>query len=705
MIVKADVPMFTGRQFKLIFIMKKHLIILSLLVFLALQANGQSKFSGKKAIAFQDIHAQGLLEKRLQLSYNRLQDDYFQWESISEINRESFPGDAVGRCINGLALLSQALHQPAPSNLKDIMANYHELENSEGYFGALLPASRANEDVMAGHNGLLCGLTEYVLWTHDAKATQRLKSVIDSLIIPVRKAIKFYRVDSEEGKKMNWVLSGGDIGQLFLALDGMTRAYTVYPCAGLKATIETAIDRYRKLNLVAISAQTHAMLSATTAIARWYDIQRRFEDLAFAEKLYKQYRDLAMTETYENFNWFNKPEWTEACAVTDSYILSVTLWRLTGRAEYLEDAHHILFNGVLAGQLRNGGFGVSKCVCDQTGVCIVKEHDEAPFCCSMRGAEGLSRALQYSYFIEGDTVTVPFYETNTTTLRLQNGNCTIKETSRYPYEGQVKFEVIESTVSGKTTMQFFAPSWIAPGGFTMKINGKATNWQASSSFIKLNLKLSKGTTVELSFKQKQGATTALHPGKSPGAVRYLNGPLLLGSTTETADEPFVPVLDLAEKGGQGFVYFPKVKPQTKYETSNGQDISGTENDCVIYRSNLPEEMVTSEMQKLFADLKYDRNSVIFCYSWNTPQGITQLILQWPETAEMPGPENVVLEWTESGNKLSNSKPGIIGNGRQWVYSLYTPDKTKAINNLVLRLKSQDIPLGKIGSPKTSLIKK
>ena len=687
------------------FIIMKNLIVLSLLIFLVLQANGQSEFSEKKSISFQDIQAQGLLEKHLQLSFNRLQEDYFQWKSISEINRKSFPGDAVGRCINGLTLLSQVLHLPAPSNLKDIMANYHELENSEGYFGALLPDSRANEDVMAGHNGLLCGLTEYVLWTNDAKAKQRLKSVVDSLIIPIREAIKFYRIDSEEGKKMNWVLSGGDIGQLFLALDGMTRAYTVYPCAGLKATIETAIDRYRKLDLVAISAQTHAMLSATTAIARWYEIQRSPEDLAFAEKLYKQYRDLAMTETYENFNWFNKPEWTEACAVTDSYILTVTLWRLTGKAEYLEDAHHILFNGVLAGQLRNGGFGTSKCVCDQTGVCIVKEHNEAPFCCSMRGAEGLSRALQYSYFIDGDIVTVPFYETSTAILRLQNGNCTMKETSRYPYEGHVKFEVIESTVSGETTMQFFAPSWIEPGSFTIKINGKVANCQASSSFVKLTLKLSKGTTVELSFKQKQGATTALHPDKSPGAVRYFNGPLLLCSATEAADEPFIPVLDLVEKGRQGFVYFPKVKPQTKNETSNGQGISGAENDCVIYRSNLPKEKVTSGMQKLLADLKYDRNSVIFCYLWNTPQEVLQLILQWPETAEMPGPENVVLEWTESGNKLSNSKPGIIGNGRQWVYSLHTPDKAKAINNLVFRLKSQDIPLAKIGSPEISLIKK
>lgn len=687
------------------FTMRENILFILLLLFFVLQANGQSKFSVKKPIAFQDIQAQGLLESRLKLSLTRLQDEYFQWKSISEVNREAFPGDAVGRNINGLTLLSQALHKPAPTNLKDIMSHYNELENSEGYFGKVLPDSRANEDVMAGHNGLLCGLSEYLLWTNDVIAKQRLTSIVDSLIIPVREAISLYRVDSEEGKKMNWVLSGGDIGQLFLALDGMTRAYIVYPSDGLKATIETAIERYRKLDLVAISAQTHAMLSATTAIARWYEIKRRPEDLVFAQKLYKQYRDLAMTETYENFNWFNKPKWTEACAVTDSYILTVNLWRLTGKAEYLEDAHHILFNGLLAGQMRNGGFGTSKCVSSLTGVFIVKEHDEAPFCCSMRGAEGLSRALQFSYFNEGDTVTVPFYETNTATLRLQNGNCTIKETSRYPYQGHVNFEVIESSVSGKTTMRFFAPSWIEPGSFTIKINGKPMDCLASNSFVELNLKLIKGTIIELSFNQKQGATTALNPYKSPGAVRFFNGPLLLCSATETPDAPFVPVLDLAEQGGQGFVYFTQVKTQTKYETFNGQDISGTENDCMIYQKNLPKEKVTSSMQRLFAGLQYDRNLVIFCYLWDKPQEILQLILQWPETAEMPESGNVVLEWSESVNKMSNSKPGIIGNGRQWVYSLYAPDKSKAINNLILRSTLQNIPLGKMGDPKVTLIKK
>ena len=106
----------------------------------------------------------------------------------------------------------------------------------------------------------------------------------------------------------------------FLLLNGITRTYEQVPSPELKAAIETMIARYHALNLVRINAQIHSMLSATTGILRWYELQRRPEDLAFAERLYPQYRDLAMTETYGNYNWFNRPEWTEGCAVVDSSI-------------------------------------------------------------------------------------------------------------------------------------------------------------------------------------------------------------------------------------------------------------------------------------------------------------------------------------------------------------------------------------------------
>ena len=171
-----------------------------------------------KTIAFDDLAPGGLLKARAELAFHHLQEDYFQWESISRINFNPFPGDSIGRCINGLTLLSQALHQPVPVSLQEIMRRVPELANGDGYLGPKLPESRANEDVLAAHNGYACGLTEYVLWTKDSVAEDSLRRTVANLFVPAREAIACYRAPSDAAPKVNWHLSDGDIGQLYMKI-------------------------------------------------------------------------------------------------------------------------------------------------------------------------------------------------------------------------------------------------------------------------------------------------------------------------------------------------------------------------------------------------------------------------------------------------------------------------------------------------------
>ena len=511
-----------------------------------------------KTIPFEDITPDGLLKDRAESSFRRLQEPYFQWNNISRVNFEPFPGDAIGRTINGLTLLSQALNQPEPASLKEIMRRVPALANTDGYLGPKLPESRANEDTMAGHNGYIYGLAEYALWTKDPAARESLGRMVANLFVPARAAIAGYRETSEA--KVDWQLSGGDVGQFFTTLDGMTRAYALVPSPEFKATIETAIDRYRKLDLVGLSAQTHAMLSAATGILRWHEMHHRPEDLAFAEALYKQYRALAMTETFENYNWFNKPQWTEACGVIDSFILTVNLWLQTGRANYLEDAHLTLFNGLLPGQLHNGGFGTGPCVGHATGVCRTKLHSEAPFCCSMRGGEGIAHAIQYSYFQDKDTVVMPFYSNGMATLRFTEGVCKVRQETGYPHKGQMRLEVLESQLNKEKKWRFFVPSWAVRDSFEIRVNGKKSEPRLADSFAEIAVPLVAGTVVEVVFQQERGPRPAVNPELALGASRYFDGPLLLGSATENADGPLTPILDLfaaVGRGGEPYVYFPK----------------------------------------------------------------------------------------------------------------------------------------------------
>ena len=651
-----------------------------------------------RTIPFKDLTPGGLLKARAELSFRHLQEPYFQWDNVSRVNFEPFPGDAIGRTINGLTLLSQALHQPTPASLQEIMRRVPSVTNPDGYLGPKLPESRANEDVMAGHNGYACGLAEYALWTQDPAAKESLRRMVANLFVPARAAIAGYRETSEA--KVDWHLSGGDIGQLFLILDGMTRAYALEPTPEFKATIETAIDRYRKLDLVGLSAQTHAMLSATTGILRWYGMQRRPEDLAFAEALYKQYRALAMTETFENYNWFNKPKWTEACAVSDSFILTVNLWRLTGRAGYLEDAHLILFNGLLPGQLHNGGFGTGPCVGHTTGACRTKLHAEAPFCCSMRGGEALARAIQYSYFQDKDTVVLPFYSSGMATLRFAEGTCKVRQETGYPHKGQVRLEVLESQVNKTKTWRFIVPSWAVRNSFEIRVNGKKAEPCLADSFAEIEVPLVAGTVVEVAFQQERGPRPALNPELAQGASRYFDGPLLLGSATENADEPLTPILDLFAAGGRGgepYVYFQKQKSQPAVNAGTAGRVPNLATEAQVFRRDRPAEKLPGEVGKLFGALKHDRTLAIMGFVWSKPQKVRQVILQWPESGAMPKPEEIALRWSDAGGLHTAAQPGIIGNGRQWVYTLGNALEGTAVDNLVLAGKSAE------GIPETLVV--
>lgn len=641
-----------------------------------------------RPIELEDVTPAGLLEARAKLAFDHLQSDYFQWTNLSRVNFEPFPGDALGRCINALTLLSRVLHREAPPSLREIVRRTQDLHNPDGYLGPRLPESRANEDTLAGHNGYFCGLCEYVRWTDDPRALASLRTMAANLFVPCREAIALYRRDSEPAAKVNWHLSGGDIGQLFLLLDGVTRTYALAPSPELKAAIETMIDRYRTLDLVALSAQTHAMLSAATGILRWYELERRPEDLVFAEFLYKQYRDLAMTETYENYNWFNRPQWTEACAVVDSFILAVNLWSTTGEAAYLEDAHLILFNGLLPGQTPEGGFGTGPCV-GPNGVCRAKRHGEAPFCCSMRGGEGLARAIQASYFLDADAATLALYTDNTARLRFPDGTCTVRQETGYPHSGTVRLEFLQSEASSEKRLRFLVPSWVVASSLRVMVDGTPTTPRRDGAFAEIAVVPAAGTVVELAFDQASGPRPALHADRSPGAVRFFRGPLLLGSGAADGSEPLTPLLDILDpirgSGGEPYVFFPKTAVAANSTTAPAADDQARL--AHVFRHDTPADKLPRDVAALFDGVNIDRAMMICGLGWDQPHQVQQVILQWPDDGAMPAADAVLLQWSESGTIKTAASPGIIGNGRQWVYRVAQDGRAVPLSNLVLSLRS------------------
>lgn len=489
-----------------------------------------------------DIRIDGELLKRTLRNYDRLETEIYKPEHDFQAGgaSEGWPGDKEGRIILGLTLQAQATRRE-PKYLHDIIVAIPKHLNQAGYLGPVLK-DHILEQQLSGHGWFLRGLCEYYHWKKIPQVKKYISDIIDHLALPTRGHYKGYPISPESRKQEvggaagatqntvgAWMLSS-DIGCAFIFLDGVVQAYSLFPSAELRALIEEMIARFLEIDLVAIKAQAHATLTALRGMLRYYSIAGDAKLLRQVADRYGLYRRVAMTENYENYNWFGRPEWTEACAVIDSFMLAVQLWQHTGSPAYLEDAHHIYYNGICHAQRANGGFGLDNCPGPAEDILTVYA-DEAWWCCTMRGGEGLASAVQYNYFTRGDELIIPFYNSSTVTLTLRGKQFTLKQLSGYPFEDKIIFEIQDCRDPVEITVKLFVPSWTRVR--SLKVNGGISPYRQTGGFISLTTTLKKGTKIELDFEHHINCYHAINREYSrTGHYGIAYGPLLLGCEQE-----------------------------------------------------------------------------------------------------------------------------------------------------------------------------
>ncbi len=501
------------------------------------------------------VAAAGDLRRRQTLNFQRLHEAPYRFAAMidSSTSREA-PGDWVGRAVLALSVLGQTLHTE-PHYLEEIIARLPSALNERGYIGLVHAPGTADENQVGGHNGLLRGLCEYYLWKKDPRALALIRSVVTGLMLPTRPLYAEYPSERLEkladGKPVGltvkhegaWVGLSTDIGVVFFTLDGLTQAYTIDPTPELRALIETMIARYAQIDVVALSAQTHSTLSTLRGIFRWWEeVDPRPELLALVRERYALYGAHAETEHYANYNWFGRPEWTEACGVVDSFLLALQLWRATAQPDYLRTAHRIYFNSLSYAQRPNGGFGCDQCV-GANGRLHVEPHPkifEAPFCCSMRGAEGLAWAAQGNFMVEAarGEVWTGFYFEGDYTLRFADGEVVLRVVSEYPHAGRVRWTVARASAVAPKRWHFFVPPNVPARALRLTRQPKASVGEADApevaltpvnGFVAAEVSFVAGESFALEFPLSL-ATYQPHTTEFPaGYHRFFHGPLLLGA--------------------------------------------------------------------------------------------------------------------------------------------------------------------------------
>ncbi|MBO5070822.1 MAG: glycoside hydrolase family 127 protein [Roseburia sp.] len=436
-------------------------------------------------------------EYRILKNYTRLQEKDYRPEYIfrQTASGYSWPGDWEGRTILALVLLKN-ITGAEPAYLEGMLQGIHGQLAQNGYLGEQsLAQGKINEQQLSGHNWLLRGLMEAACCDMRPFLEEMIKKIVENLYLPITGAYYRYPLGDcrsrngeaigklQDGSVNDWLLST-DIGCAYISMDALSQYYQIYHDERILPLLQEMAETFMKIDFVGASLQTHASLSATRGIMRLYQETGEKEYLDFACRFFALYCQEGMTENYANFNWFRRPTWTETCAIVDSYMLAMELFKQTKDAAYLAYANKILYNALGHAQRSNGGFGCDVCaVADgENELLYVQEaHYEASWCCTMRGAEGLSYAVRNA-FLPGENSGI-FTNYLSGEYELDQFKFTVD--TKFPYEGHIKIQLERCTENCR--LQCYIPEHTDVQKIKVLINGEPCAVQMENNMLTMTI--------------------------------------------------------------------------------------------------------------------------------------------------------------------------------------------------------------------------
>jgi hypothetical protein len=240
----------------------------------------------------------------------------------------------------------------------------------------------------------------------------------------------------------------------------------------------------------------------------------------------------------ENYDLPNDTAYAETCASVALIFWAQRMLHLNLDGRYADVMEQALFNGALTGLSRDGEHYFYSNPLDSDGRHSRWAWHTCP-CCTMNASRLVASVGGYFVSHSDDAIAFHLYGGISMKVALKSGSVSLRETSTYPWSGDIRIEV-EPDAPLEFTLKLRIPGWVRSA--KASVNGKAVAVEPATvnGYLSISRRWRQGDVVSLDLPMPPERIYA-HPSvsKDVGRVALKRGPLVY--CVEEADNPEGPV--------------------------------------------------------------------------------------------------------------------------------------------------------------------
>ncbi|WP_342382461.1 glycoside hydrolase family 127 protein [Bacteroides ovatus] len=248
-----------------------------------------------------------------------------------------------------------------------------------------------------------------------------------------------------------------------------------------------------------------------------------------------------------NYELPNLTAYNETCAAIGNVYWNHRLFLMHGDAKYYDVLERTLYNGLISGVSLDGGSFLYPNPLEADGIYLfnkkscTRQEWFGCACCPSNVCRFIPSIPSYIYAVRDNDVYVNLFMGNTSELNVTGKKVTIKQTTGYPWEGDVRVEVIPHGIQSMA-LKIRIPGWARntplpsnlytytdgqTNSYNIKLNGKVIKSKIEKGYFTINRTWKKGDIVEISFDMKPRTVKAHDKVEADqGRIAFERGPIV-----------------------------------------------------------------------------------------------------------------------------------------------------------------------------------